>query len=77
MPNGKLCGNGYTFVDTRDEKQEEYATVQIGEQCWMAENLRYTGNGCESNSWTSSTYNACDTIIQIGVRKYYISGKQQ
>ncbi len=32
-----LCSCGELLVDPRD--QQEYATVQIGGQCWMAENL--------------------------------------
>ncbi len=42
------CGN--TFIDIRDGHQ--YQTVQIGEQCWMKENLKYeTGtNWCYNNN---------------------------
>ena len=32
-----------TFTDSRDG--ETYLVVTIGEQCWMAENLRYIANG--------------------------------
>lgn len=36
-----VCLNcGSSFTDTRDN--ESYGTVQIGNQCWMSENLNYT-----------------------------------
>ena len=56
MPNGQLCGN--TFTDIRDEN--EYTTVQIGDQCWVRENLRYTTNECLNATWNdSSPFNGC------------------
>lgn len=39
------CGS--SFTDTRDNKT--YGTVQIGNQCWMSENLNYTPSS--GNSW--------------------------
>ena len=42
-----------TFTDTRDN--EVYAVVQIGNQCWMAENLRYNASGSWLNSTNPST----------------------
>ncbi len=46
------------FVDKRDDN--EYTIVQIGDQCWMGENLRYTENECLENEWNSiAPFNAC------------------
>ena len=42
-----------TFTDARDN--EVYAVVQIGNQCWMAENLRYNASGSYLNSANPST----------------------
>lgn len=41
---------GMPFVDPRD--REKYETIQIGDQCWFAENLRHN-NGCLSISGVS------------------------
>jgi len=42
---GFICGD--TLVDSRDG--QSYATVQIGDQCWMAENLSYLPEVCPSS----------------------------
>lgn len=44
------CGD--MLVDSRDSQQ--YPTVQIGAQCWMAKNINYD-DGCSSNTWVNST----------------------
>ena len=41
------------FTDARDN--EVYAVVEIGNQCWMAENLRYNASGSYLNSANPST----------------------
>lgn len=46
------CGGITQFVDSRDSRM--YYTVEIGDQCWMKENLRYN-NGCASIPWVNST----------------------
>ena len=44
-PTSFICGSPIT--DARDS--ETYGTVEIGNQCWMSENLNYTPSS--SNSW--------------------------
>jgi uncharacterized protein (TIGR02145 family) len=44
---------GATFTDSRDS--EVYTVVQIGNQCWMAENLRYNASGSWLNPANPST----------------------
>jgi len=41
-----ICGD--TLIDSRDD--EEYSTVEIGDQCWFAEDLTY--NDGFSTTWT-------------------------
>lgn len=58
LPSGGVCGDN--IIDDRDsENIETYKTVKIGDQCWFAENLRYTGSGCSGDNWTDGSYNDC------------------
>ena len=51
-----VCGE--FLVDERDGNT--YETVQIGDQCWFAENLAYTTSACLAATWTSSApFDAC------------------
>jgi len=61
------CGD--TIVDTRDN--QKYATVQIGTQCWMAQNLnvgtRIEGVQNPSNNGTIEKYCYDNSISNCGV----------
>ena len=62
--------NGLEFTHIEDKRAVDplehntYAVTKIGNQCWMANNLAYTGNGClvsEGTAWNSTApFNACD-----------------
>ena len=68
-------GSEFTHInDKRDDTS--YKVTQIGDQCWSAENLSYTGNGCLGNAWNSSLpFNACDThSLDWGVEVLYQLG---
>jgi uncharacterized protein (TIGR02145 family) len=55
----QLAGTDFICGSVLSYEGQNYSTVKIGDQCWMAENLNYD-NGCSSNSWTNSApYDAC------------------
>ncbi len=62
------CGSCFTvcgasLTDYRDSK--EYPTVQIGDQCWISENLDYD-NGCAAITWVNYS--------DVGWCGYYTGG---
>jgi len=60
---------GAMMMDTRSTvKKEVYATVRIGDQCWMAENLRYNLNG-------STLYRTEDPAGEI-LGGFYAGGRE-
>ncbi len=72
-----LCGS--PFVDPRDNN--EYQTVQIANQCWMVENLRYlpsvvgssTGSPIHSHYYVYG-YNGSDVNVAKSSENYSIYG---
>lgn len=48
---------GYDLTDARDGKT--YSTVRIGTQCWFADDIQYTGNGCLTNSMATDSTIGC------------------
>ena len=52
---------GMEFTHILDKRNDSiYPVTLMGNQCVMASNLNYTGNGCLSNNWTSGApFNAC------------------
>lgn len=62
----KHCPNMPSIIDSRDSSV--YNTIQIGDQCWMKENLRYLpkvthNNTISSNDTLYYVYNFNDTIV--------------
>jgi len=51
-------GQDFSCGDTVEHGGYSYPTVEIGNQCWFAEDLQYD-SGCIENDWASG--NACDT----------------
>ncbi|MCR5550511.1 MAG: fibrobacter succinogenes major paralogous domain-containing protein [Bacteroidales bacterium] len=61
-----LCGD-----KVRDHQNNEYNTVQIGEQCWMKENMR-----CTTSPTTGTTFleTAPNGTSYTGKKAYYVNG---
>ena len=62
----KHCPNMPTITDSRDSSV--YNTIQVGDQCWLKENLRYLpkvtyNNTISSNDTLYYVYNYNDTIV--------------
>lgn len=65
--NAQVWNCGDTLIDLRDGKQ--YATVQIGNACWMKQNLNY---GVYAPSTTASAFHS--DVSNNGITEKYCQG---